>query len=228
MINIGFAFLIFIICFTLNSCKPKKDYESISKFIYQLGNVEVFNIDSIDHKRELDSFVKYNYSSNYGVYYDLDSFKISNDSGKYECKLPLFFYGLTDPACRESPTLKLKLLKDSFNLNDTFFYYDKMKEFETYLNLKLKIVFKTREFQYYSKWNEILINDSTSFKKQLFPVLNTMYSTYLSLCLADSNLNFSRSSKGNIKDFYTEVTTRDVSPPAIKSTIQFTPPKIVN
>lgn len=227
MNNLGFAILIFIVCITLNSCKSKKNYESVSKFICQLENVKVFNIDSIDNKSALDSFVKYNYSSNYGVYYSLDSFKISNDSGKYNCKLPLFFYALTDPACRESPTLILKLFKDSFKVNDTFFYYDRMKEFEKYLNSKLKKVFKTREFEYYSKWNEILIDDSTSFKKQLFPVLNTMYSSYLLLCLSDSNMHFSRNSKGDIKDFYTEVTIRDVSPPAIKTAIQFTPPKIV-
>lgn len=228
--------LIFLVFFTINSCKPKKEYESIAKYIYCFHeNVSIININQIDTKKQLDSFeIKNKLNTVYGVYFDLDKFEITNDTGNYKCIIPLFDYVECNLiACKTSSSLKLTLNLTNFTVNDSIYHYNNLKKFDTFIDLYVRKISKYNDiaFTFDSRWNRIIINDSISFKKQLFPVLNSMYKSYLKVCLdTTSNLYFSRDSKGNIKDFYTEIHGYDYDLPPLnpKSKFKFKTPKSIN
>lgn len=212
-----------ILCL-ISACQPKKDYVSMAKYFYTNYNAKAINIDSVDNYNDL---IKDNKPSGiYGIQYDLDKLELSNDTGNYNLIIPFFEFRNTDPACRERPSLKVKLSDSNFIANDLIFEYHKLSKFDSFIRNYCDDAFKHRIELFNTKWNNVIISDSISFKTKLFPVLNTMYKAYLEKCMQNPNYKFSRGRFGQIKDFYTEVTPYDFDIP-IKSTIIFTPPKIV-
>lgn len=232
-----------LLCFILlmlNSCQPKKDYESIAKYIYSFNFCDTFDINQVDNFKQLIEYrTKNNSNSFLGVFFNLDKLEISDDSGNYKCTLPLFDFKVTDHlSCKESPRLKLNLNNTNFTVTENYlfqkdiytFEYSNLKEFDSFIVKYCIKVFGEKQInnnRFETYWNNIIINDSISFKTKLFPVLNSMYRNYIKTCISYPNFNFSLDRNKKIKDYFSEVTIYDYDIPPIKEKIKFTPPSIV-
>lgn len=207
-----------LIILMLLSCNRSNEISKYSKFIFNFYGIKPINISEVDSYNDLINSKEFCPNCIYGVYFDIDKFKITNDSGEYARIIPLIFPKQENISlCKEYPALTIYLKDENIiikNLNS--FHFTQMLQFERTIDTYCMRRLTRKEFSFESRWNNIIINRDSSFKKYLFPVLTTMLKSYLNFCIKnEKNAHFSRDAKGNIKDFVFEIDTVDLNIPPI-------------
>ena len=203
-----------LIILMLLSCNRTNEISKYSKFIFNFYGIKPINIGEVDSYSDLINSKEFCPNCIYGIYFDLDKFKITNDSGKYTRIIPLIFPKQENNSlCKVYPALTLYIKDENIIIkNWNSFHYTQILNFERTIDTYCMRRFTRKELSFESRWNNIIINRDSSFKKYLFPVLTSMLNSYLNFCIKnEKNAHFSRDAKGNIKDFVFEVDSIDLN-----------------